>query len=205
MAERIRDYYIEKIKELRVTKPYPPGKPSKGIHTKYSGFNAWFRKKFPDRDVIETTNTLASMGIIELRPANDGVIMFISGEAPPTWGNTVYKPQETSTTKKKVWIPDIYIPDAKPSTKTTAKNKKKTSGIIYIPDAKPTKSPDIIDLDEPYTNHQIDIDHKPTSTTKNIGVLGDKYTYSDFFRKKKIVKKSKPSHKPIKRCTCKKK
>jgi hypothetical protein len=55
--------------------------PYKGIHSVYSGFNEAFRAYFND-DPIKWTNQLASEGVIEIRPARGGVMLYLPGEAP---------------------------------------------------------------------------------------------------------------------------
>jgi len=55
--------------------------PYKGIHSVYSGFNEAFRSYFND-DPIKWTNQLSSEGVIEIRPARGGVMLYIPGEAP---------------------------------------------------------------------------------------------------------------------------
>jgi len=182
MTDRARDFYISKIKELRMTKPYPLNKPSKGIHSVFSGFNSELKKKYPGIDVVATTNELVKMGIIEVRPSYKGVMIFIAGEAPKAWGSA-----------------DIYNNDNK--------DIRLINKIPKIPKTKTLKH--IIDLDdEPIklidNKHKIDI-ILPPPPTKHYGVLGDEYTYSEYFRKRrKIMRKTKPKRKPVK-CSCKKK
>lgn len=187
MTERVRDFYISKIKELRSIKPYPPNKPSKGIHSVFSGFNSELKKKYPGIDVVATTNELARMGIIEIRPSFKGVMIFIPGETPKSWGNAdIYNPVDE----------DIKLIDKLP--KIPKSPKLKTPKHIIDLDDEPIriidKKQDIIDIDI------------PTPPPKRSGVFGDKYTYSEFFRKhKKSIKKSKPIRKSIKKtCSCKK-
>jgi hypothetical protein len=55
--------------------------PYKGIHSVYSGFNEAFRAYFDD-DPIKWTNQLAEEGVIEVRPARRGVMLYLPGEAP---------------------------------------------------------------------------------------------------------------------------
>jgi len=55
--------------------------PYKGIHSVYSGFNEAFRAYFND-DPIKWTNQLSAEGVIEIRPARGGVMLYIPGEAP---------------------------------------------------------------------------------------------------------------------------
>ena len=55
--------------------------PYKGIHSVYSGFNEAFRSYF-NEDPIKWTNQLGSEGVIEIRPARGGVMLYLPGEAP---------------------------------------------------------------------------------------------------------------------------
>ena len=55
--------------------------PYKGIHSVYSGFNEAFRSYF-NEDPIKWTNQLSAEGVIEIRPARGGVMLYIPGEAP---------------------------------------------------------------------------------------------------------------------------
>ncbi len=54
--------------------------PYKGIHSVYSGFNEAFRAYFND-DPIKWTTQLAEEGVIEVRPARRGVMLYLHGEA----------------------------------------------------------------------------------------------------------------------------
>lgn len=54
--------------------------PYKGIHSVYSGFNDAFRTYFDD-DPIKWTNQLSKEGVIELRPARGGMMLYLPGEA----------------------------------------------------------------------------------------------------------------------------
>ena len=55
--------------------------PYKGIHSVYSGFNEAFRAYF-NEDPIKWTTQLGSEGVIEIRPARGGVMLYLPGEAP---------------------------------------------------------------------------------------------------------------------------
>ncbi|MBI2987813.1 MAG: hypothetical protein HYY45_13700 [Deltaproteobacteria bacterium] len=55
--------------------------PYKGIHSVYSGFNEAFRAYFND-DPIKWTNQLNGEGVIEIRPARGGIMLYLPGEAP---------------------------------------------------------------------------------------------------------------------------
>ena len=65
--------------------------PYKGIHSVYSGFNEAFRAYF-NEDPIKWTNQLSAEGVIEIRPARGGVMLYLPGEAPVrTTGKDVLK------------------------------------------------------------------------------------------------------------------
>jgi hypothetical protein len=55
--------------------------PYKGIHTIYSGFNDAFRTYFND-DPIKWTTQLGAEGVIVIRPAKGGVMLYLPEEAP---------------------------------------------------------------------------------------------------------------------------
>jgi len=69
---------VEFVKKAIVTLRKPP---YKGIHSVYSGFNQAFRAYF-NEDPVEWTNKLAAEGMIEIRPAKGGVMLYLPGEAP---------------------------------------------------------------------------------------------------------------------------
>ena len=57
--------------------------PYKGIHSVFSGFNEAFRAYFnEDPNPIKWTTQLATDGVIEVRPARGGVMLYLPGEAP---------------------------------------------------------------------------------------------------------------------------
>jgi hypothetical protein len=56
--------------------------PFKGIHARLSGFNALFRRAY-GLDPIPFTRRLAEAGVIDIRPARHGVMLYLKGEAPP--------------------------------------------------------------------------------------------------------------------------
>ena len=56
--------------------------PYKGIHSVYSGFNEAFRAYF-NEDPVKWTNQLATEGVLEIRPARGGIMLYLPGEAPP--------------------------------------------------------------------------------------------------------------------------
>lgn len=59
------------------------GKKSKGIHTRFSGFNEAFREYFgKDVDVVAETKKLADAGVIDIRPCKGGVMIYLAGECP---------------------------------------------------------------------------------------------------------------------------
>lgn len=55
--------------------------PYKGIHSVYSGFNEAFRAYF-NEDPVKWTNQLATEGVLEIRPARGGIMLYLPGEAP---------------------------------------------------------------------------------------------------------------------------
>ena len=55
--------------------------PYKGIHSVYSGFNEAFRSYF-NEDPIKWTTQLGTDGVIEIRAARGGVMLYLPGEAP---------------------------------------------------------------------------------------------------------------------------
>jgi len=70
------EFIVEGIKKLR-REPY------KGIHSVFSGFNDAFRKHF-NKDPIEFTSKMASVGRIEIIPlrSGKGVMLYLPGEGP---------------------------------------------------------------------------------------------------------------------------
>jgi hypothetical protein len=55
--------------------------PFKGIHARLSGFNTRFRRTY-GLDPVAFTRRLAEAGVIEIRPARHGVMLYLKGEAP---------------------------------------------------------------------------------------------------------------------------
>ncbi len=55
--------------------------PYKGIHSVYSGFNDAFRDYF-NEDPIKWTTQLGAEGVIEIRPARGGVMLYLPSDAP---------------------------------------------------------------------------------------------------------------------------
>ena len=70
------EFIVEGIKKLR-REPY------KGIHSVFSGFNDAFRKHF-NKDPIEFSSKMASVGRIEIIPlrSGKGVMLYLPGEGP---------------------------------------------------------------------------------------------------------------------------
>jgi len=70
------EFIVEGIKKLR-REPY------KGIHSVFSGFNDAFRKHF-NKDPIEFSSKMASVGKIEIIPlrSGKGVMLYLPGEGP---------------------------------------------------------------------------------------------------------------------------
>ena len=58
------------------------GKPYKGIHTVYTGFNDAFRAYFDGADPVAATTALEKAGEIEVHGAKGGAILYLAGEAP---------------------------------------------------------------------------------------------------------------------------
>lgn len=78
---RRKEYVIRAIKNLR--EKYPDGTIRHwGIHSVFSSFNNAFRHYFND-DPVDTINQLEADGVIEVRRANKGVLIYLKGEAPP--------------------------------------------------------------------------------------------------------------------------
>ncbi len=54
----------------------------KGIHSVYSGFNEAFKKYFEGADPIKATTEFAEAGRLVIRPAKNGVMLYLPEEAP---------------------------------------------------------------------------------------------------------------------------
>ncbi len=54
----------------------------KGIHSVYSGFNEAFRKYFDGADPVKATMEFAEAGKLVLRPAKNGVMLYLPEDAP---------------------------------------------------------------------------------------------------------------------------
>ena len=54
----------------------------KGIHSVYSGFNDAFKKYFENADPVKTTTEFAEAGRLVIRPAKNGVMLYLPGDAP---------------------------------------------------------------------------------------------------------------------------
>jgi len=54
---------------------------SKGIHTRYSGFNEAFKLQFGEESRA-TTEQMAANGEIAIIPAKGGVRLYLAGDAP---------------------------------------------------------------------------------------------------------------------------
>jgi len=54
----------------------------KGIHTRFSGFNQAFRDYFGE-DPVAATKQLSDKGVIALRFARGGAMIYLKGEEPP--------------------------------------------------------------------------------------------------------------------------
>ncbi len=56
-----------------------PGENRQGFHTVFSGFNEAFRTYFPGLNPVEETQALANKGVIVLRLARRGAMIFPAG------------------------------------------------------------------------------------------------------------------------------
>lgn len=54
----------------------------KGIHSVYSGFNEAFRKYFEGADPVKVTTELAGAGRLVIRPAKNGVMLYLPEDVP---------------------------------------------------------------------------------------------------------------------------
>ena len=54
----------------------------KGIHSVYSGFNEAFKKYFEGADPVKTTTDFAGDGKLVIRPAKNGVMLYLPEDAP---------------------------------------------------------------------------------------------------------------------------
>ncbi len=54
----------------------------KGIHSVYSGFNEAFKKYFEGGDPVKATTDLAGDGKLVIRPAKNGVMLYLPEDAP---------------------------------------------------------------------------------------------------------------------------
>ncbi|MEM3426750.1 MAG: hypothetical protein QW212_00620 [Nitrososphaerales archaeon] len=73
------EFVLKAIKTLR-----DPNR-SRGIHSRFSGFNEAFRAYFGE-DPVPTTLEMKAKGLIEVRPAKGGVMLYLKGEAPAPVG-----------------------------------------------------------------------------------------------------------------------
>lgn len=72
-----RDFVLNAIKRLRL-------KDAKGIHVVYSGFNEAFRKYFEGADPVVTLKELEEDGVVAMRPAKGGPIVYDMTDLPPS-------------------------------------------------------------------------------------------------------------------------
>lgn len=63
----------------------------RGIHSVFSGFNEAFKKYFEGEDPIKITTKLAEEGKIALRPAKNGVVLYLPEDAPQARGDAALK------------------------------------------------------------------------------------------------------------------
>jgi hypothetical protein len=54
----------------------------KGIHSVYSGFNEAFKKYFEGEDPVKVTTEFAGAGRLVIRPARNGVMLYLPEDAP---------------------------------------------------------------------------------------------------------------------------
>ncbi len=54
----------------------------KGIHSVYSGFNEAFKKYFEGADPVQITTEFAGAGKLVIRPAKNGVMLYLPEDAP---------------------------------------------------------------------------------------------------------------------------
>ncbi len=54
----------------------------KGIHSVYSGFNEAFKRYFEGGDPVKATTDLAGAGKLVIRPAKNGVMLYLPEDAP---------------------------------------------------------------------------------------------------------------------------
>ncbi len=54
----------------------------KGIHSVYSGFNEAFKKYFEGTDPVQVTTEFAGAGKLVIRPAKNGVMLYLPEDAP---------------------------------------------------------------------------------------------------------------------------
>ena len=54
----------------------------RGIHSVYSGFNEAFKRYFEGADPVQATTDLAGAGKLVIRPARNGVMLYLPEEAP---------------------------------------------------------------------------------------------------------------------------
>jgi hypothetical protein len=71
------EFVIRAITNLRDEKR------SKGIHTRYSGFNQAFKDYF-GVESRATTDKMVADGKIEIKPSSGGVMLYLKGEGPVT-------------------------------------------------------------------------------------------------------------------------
>ena len=69
------EFTVKAVKDLRQV-----GR--KGIHTRFSGFNAAFRDYFPDDDPVVATSALVAAGKLSGHFVRGGYMLYLAGEAP---------------------------------------------------------------------------------------------------------------------------
>lgn len=77
-AERLahrEEFVVIAIKKLRDERR------SKGIHSRYSGFNQAFKDYFGEES-RSTTDKMVAEGKLEIKPSKGGVMIYLPGEGP---------------------------------------------------------------------------------------------------------------------------
>lgn len=82
-----KDFTLQAIGALRTER-------SKGIHTVFSGFNDAFRAYFEGADPIKALAALEKQGVVQLRPAKKGCMLYVKGEMPTSAESNVRKAED---------------------------------------------------------------------------------------------------------------
>ena len=73
----VRAFNVEKGVTNKAGKPVGPG-----MHVRNSGYNAEFRKRF-GKESRGTTDAMETAGLIAIRPATGGVVLYLPEDATP--------------------------------------------------------------------------------------------------------------------------